>query len=304
MRTSQAAASLETYMEVQRTTSAAALERVAQQIPVDSRVGGAMRYALGGGGKRLRPALCAACFEAVTRTDADQRVADLACAIELIHTYSLMHDDLPCMDDDDVRRGRPTAHRLFGEAVATLAGAALIPLAFRQAAAAAAALQLDRAARTEVARTLATAAGAAGMVGGQVMDLEGESAGFDLDRLERTHAAKTGALLRGACRIGAIAGRATATQMRAIDTFGQHLGLAFQITDDVLDETASSEQLGKTAGKDRAVAKATFPALLGVTGAAERAVSEMEAAIRALGTADLAMDTLAHLGRFAVERER
>jgi geranylgeranyl pyrophosphate synthase len=142
------------------------------------------------------------------------------------------------------------------------------------------------------------------MVGGQVMDLDGESASFDLAGLERTHAAKTGALLRGACVIGAIAGRATAAQMRAIDTFGEHLGLAFQITDDVLDETASTEQLGKTAGKDRSVAKATFPALLGVTGATERAVTEMNAAIRALDTADLATETLAYLGRFAVERKR
>jgi geranylgeranyl pyrophosphate synthase len=304
MSTSNVAATLEVYLAAQRASSAAALERVVQQIPADTRVGAAMRYALAGGGKRLRPALCAASFEAVTRRDADERVADLACAIELLHTYSLVHDDLPCMDDDDVRRGRPTAHRVFGEAVAALAGAALIPLAFRLADAAAAALALDPEARTEVARTLASAAGAAGMVGGQVMDLEGESASFDLERLERTHAAKTGALLRAACRIGAIAGRATAAQLRAIDAFGRHLGLAFQITDDVLDETASSEQLGKTAGKDRSVAKATFPALLGVRGATERAVTEMNAAIDALGAADLATETLAYLGRFAVERER
>ena len=304
MIASHAAASLEAYMEVQRTASAAAIARVIQQISEDSHVSGAMRYALAGGGKRLRPALCAACFEAVTRLDADERVADLACAIELIHTYSLMHDDLPCMDDDDMRRGRPTAHRVFGEAVATLAGAALIPLAFRQADAAAAALGLDQQARTAIARTLAWSAGASGMVGGQVMDLEGESATFDLERLEQTHAAKTGALLRGACIIGALAGRATAAQMTAIDTFGRHLGLAFQITDDVLDETASTEQLGKTAGKDRSVAKATFPALLGIRGATERAATEMTAAIGALRAADLATETLAHLGRFAVERKR
>lgn len=291
-------------MEAQRVACAAALARVVQQIPVDSQVGAAMRYALAGGGKRLRPALCVACFEAVARTDADERVADLACAIELIHTYSLVHDDLPCMDDDDMRRGRPTTHRVFGEAVATLAGAALIPLAFRLADTAAVALELDHEARTDVARTLAMSAGAAGMVSGQVMDLEGESATFDLERLERTHAAKTGALLRGACMIGAIAARATADQVRAIDTFGRHLGLAFQITDDVLDETASTEQLGKTAGKDRSVAKATFPALLGITGATERAVTEMTAAITALSEADLATETLAYLGRFAVERKR
>ena len=282
----------------------AAVGRAAERIAADTRVSDAMRYALTGGGKRLRPALVAACYEAVAQRAADDRVADLGCAVELIHTYSLVHDDLPAMDDDDMRRGRPTTHKAFDEAVATLAGAALIPLAFQTAADAAAALELNTSARLAVARTLAESAGAAGMVGGQVLDLEGEAADVDIDWLEKTHAAKTGALLRGACRLGGLAARATPAQMAALDDYGRHLGLAFQITDDILDETATTEQLGKTAGKDRSVAKATFPAFLGLTGAVERATTEMTAAIQALAGANLATDTLVDLCRFAVERKR
>lgn len=282
----------------------AALARAAARIPQASRVGDAMRYAIAGGGKRLRPELVTACYEAVARRAADERIADLGCALELIHTYSLVHDDLPSMDDDDMRRGRPTAHKQFDDATAALAGAALIPLAFNIAADAAVALGLDPRSRVELARTLAGAAGAAGMVGGQVLDLEGEAREVDLDGLERTHTAKTGALLRGACRVGAIAAGAGPAQLQAIDDYGRHLGLAFQITDDILDETASTEQLGKTAGKDRSVAKATFPAILGIAGAAERALTEMTAAIEALREADVAGEKLADLCRFAVERKR
>lgn len=290
--------------EVLVTLSDSAVARAIDRIDATTAVGDAMCYALSGGGKRLRPSLCAAVYEAVSRQAADDNVGDLGCAVELIHTYSLVHDDLPCMDDDDMRRGRPTVHRVYGDDVAILAGAALIPLAFQVAGDAAGALGLDDEARADVARTLASAAGATGMVGGQVLDLEGEASTSDLERLEQTHAAKTGALLRGACRLGAIAARATAPQLAAIDDFGRHLGLAFQITDDVLDETASTEQLGKTAGKDREVAKATYPALLGLNGAVERAATEAMAALSALERAGLATTTLAELGRFAVERKR
>ena len=295
---------LDSYLACQQQASDAALARAAALIPTTSRVGDAMRYALAGGGKRLRPALCAAAYEAVARQAAHERVADLACALELIHTYSLVHDDLPCMDDDDMRRGRPTTHRVYGEQTALLAGAALIPLAFRVAGMATVALQLNEDEQREVAASLAAAAGAAGMVGGQVLDLAAESKAVDLETLERIHAAKTGALLAGACRIGAIAAHASAPQLAALDSFGQHLGLAFQITDDILDETASTEELGKTAGKDREVAKATYPALLGLQGALELAATEAAAAVGALATADLASDVLAALCRFAVERKR
>lgn len=282
----------------------AALERALEQVPEGTRVADAMRYAAAGGGKRLRPALVTACYEAVARRQADAHVADLGCAVELIHTYSLVHDDLPCMDDDDVRRGRPTTHRVYGEEAAMLAGAALIPLAFRIANAAALSLDLTEAKRRQIARTLAHSAGAAGMVGGQVMDLDADSDDVDLERLERTHGAKTGALLRASCCLGAIAAGADKRQMAAIEAYGRHLGLAFQITDDVLDETGSTEELGKTAGKDRSLAKRTFPTVLGLGGAVERAATEVAAAIGALGTADLDGERLARLCRFAVERKR
>lgn len=292
------------YLENHRALSDAALARAANITEPGTRVSDAMRYAIDGGGKRLRSALCAAAYEAASGVTAGAQLADLGCAVELIHTYSLIHDDLPCMDDDDMRRGRPTTHRVYGEEAAMIAGAALIPLAFRVADAAAATLQLSHEERRDIAVTLAHAAGAAGMVGGQLMDLEGDHGTVDLDRLEAIHAAKTGALLRAACRIGAIAAHANEPQLAALDRYGKHLGLAFQITDDVLDETASTEELGKTAGKDREVAKATYPALLGVAGAATRAHDETSAAINALKQANLATDTLAGLCRFAVERKR
>ena len=282
----------------------AALARALDRIPQRGRVSDAMRYAVAGGGKRLRPALVAACYQAVARREPGEPIADLGAAVELIHTYSLVHDDLPCMDDDDVRRGRATTHRVYGEAAAILAGAALIPLAFSVADAAARSLDLSEAQRRQIARTLAHAAGACGMVGGQVMDLDADSGDVDLERLERTHGAKTGALLRAACCLGAIAAEADESQMNAIEAYGRHLGLAFQITDDVLDETGSTEELGKTAGKDRSLAKRTFPTVLGLGGAVERAGTEVMAAIEALRTADLDADRLAALSRFAVERKR
>ena len=281
-----------------------ALARAADLIPDGSRVADAMRYAIAGGGKRLRPALVAACYEAVARQPADDRIADLGCAVELIHTYSLVHDDLPCMDDDDVRRGRATTHRVYGVNAATLAGAALIPLAFRIADEAAHALGLSETGRRDIARTLANAAGALGMVGGQVMDVATSPDDVDLESLERIHGTKTGALLQGACCLGAIAAGASDAERQAIDAYGRHLGLAFQITDDVLDETGSTEQLGKTAGKDRSAAKATFPTVLGLGGAVERASSEAVAAVEVLAGAGLLTDTLAGLSRFAVERNR
>jgi geranylgeranyl diphosphate synthase, type II len=281
-----------------------ALARAGERIADGTRVADAMRYAIAGGGKRLRPALVAACFEAVARRPADDRIADLGCAVELIHTYSLVHDDLPCMDDDDVRRGRATTHRVYGVDAATLAGAALIPLAFRIADEAALALGLSDESRRDIARTLAEAAGAVGMVGGQVMDVDTNPDDVDLEGLEAIHGTKTGALLRGACCLGAIAAGATGTERVAIDAYGRHLGMAFQITDDVLDETGSTEQLGKTAGKDRSAAKATFPTVLGLGGAVERASTEAVAAVEALNAAGLLTEALAGLSRFAVERNR
>lgn len=278
------------------------LSEIAAALPSNT-VGNAMRYALAGGGKRLRPALCVATYRAFggPQEDAVQR---LAAAIEIIHTYSLIHDDLPCMDDDSFRRGRETTHRIFGDPAAMLAGAALIPLAFATANRAMVALSLPLAARLSIHRTLASAAGASGMVGGQVFDMEGGSAITDTTQLERIHAAKTGALIVAACIIGATAAGATPDSMAAIERYGRHLGLAFQITDDVLDETATTADLGKTAGKDRDHAKATYPAILGLEHARRRARGEAEKAIAALEDAGSQEALLQELATFAIERRR
>lgn len=278
------------------------LGEIAGALP-DNTVGNAMRYALIGGGKRLRPALCVAAYRAFAGRQEDD-VQRLAAAIEIIHTYSLVHDDLPCMDDDSFRRGRETTHRVFGDAAAILAGAALIPLAFSTANDAMARLRLSSDIRAAIHRTLAAAAGAGGMVGGQVLDLEGGSSITDTDQLERIHAAKTGALIVAACAIGALAAGAPPGSMSAIERYGRHLGLAFQITDDVLDETATTADLGKTAGKDRDSAKATYPAILGLEQARLRARDEAAKAIAALADADLQDVLLKELAAFAIERRR
>ncbi len=220
----------------------------------------AMRYSLFAGGKRIRPILC---IEAArTVSDETAGVEDVACTLELIHTYSLIHDDLPALDNDDLRRGRPTCHKIFGEAMAILAGDALLTLAFQVLAR----LEcVDDRQRARLVDELATASGTVGgMIGGQVNDLEGEGKPPDPLLLESIHRAKTGALLRASLRMGAIFAGADQAAYDALSCFGEHAGLAFQIVDDLLDVEQSSEQLGKTAGKDAAQHKITFPAVYGV----------------------------------------
>ena len=292
----------EAFLTRQRESTNAVLAEIMGQLP-DNSVGNAMRYSLAGDGKRLRPALCVACYRALGEDD-NPAVQQLAAALEIIHTYSLVHDDLPCMDNDDVRRGRETTHRVFGNEVAIMAGAALIPLAFRIAARALDALGKPAGVRSRVHAQLATSAGAAGMVGGQLLDLQGDAHITDAVQLERIHSAKTGALIEAACVVGALAGDADDRQLAAVTAYARHLGLAFQIADDVLDETGSTAQLGKTAGKDRDVAKATYPALLGLAGARERAIGEADAARQALARGGITDPLLLGLAVFAIERSR
>jgi geranylgeranyl pyrophosphate synthase len=296
-------ATLDEFLAQQAQRTDALLREIGAALP-DNNVGQAMRYALEGGGKRLRPALCAASYAACGGDVDDEAVQKLAAAIEIIHTYSLVHDDLPCMDDDSFRRGRATTHRVHGEANAILAGAALIPLAFRVAREALAGTRLSKATRLEIHQTLARAAGAAGMVGGQVLDLEGHASITGTAQLEAIHVAKTGAMIVASCVIGALAAEAATSQKTALEGFGHHLGLAFQITDDVLDETASTADLGKTAGKDRDGAKATYPALLGLDAARQRARQEAAEAVAALKEGGLQDSLLKDLAVFAVERRR
>jgi geranylgeranyl diphosphate synthase, type II len=263
-----------------------------------------VQYALGTRGKRIRPILCIEAYRAVSGGEPPTPLYRLACALEVVHTYSLVHDDLPCMDDDDLRRGRPTVHRVYGAPLATLAGAALLPLAVRLLDAEAGVLGLNVAERGRLVAELCRAAGAQGMVGGQLLDLEGETCAVGGDALEAIHRAKTGALLATALRVGALAARADERRLRALTEYGAELGLAFQIADDLLDVTGDSAALGKTAGKDSSAGKATYPALFGVDGARALAYQRAEQAVAALRGAGIAAALLEGLARYVVERRR
>ena len=262
-------------------------------------VADAIRYSLEGEGKRLRAILVMASYRAAGGTG---DASGLGAAVEVVHAYSLVHDDLPCMDNDDMRRGRATVHKVFGVKTATAAGMAMVPLAACAAVEAAEALGLELAARGEVVRILMRASGAGGMIGGQLLDLEGEGLSLDLAALERIHRAKTGALIEASARIGALAGGASASLLDAFGAYGASIGLAFQIADDVLDVTATTDQLGKTAGKDLRHRKSTYPALLGVDGARARAQALVHDACKTLRESDVLTPGLEQLARFVVER--
>jgi geranylgeranyl diphosphate synthase type II len=219
----------------------------------------AMRYSLFAGGKRLRPILCLAAAEAC-RGKIDDALP-LACALECIHTYSLVHDDLPCMDNDDFRRGRPTCHKTFGEGIAVLTGDALLTIAFEIVSRAKPRPRYDM---STLLRELAVAAGSQKLIAGQVADLEAEGKNVNGRELQFIHENKTAAILRSSTRLGAMSANADARKLSAITRFGEQLGLAFQIIDDILDVTQTSEVLGKSAGKDAAAHKATYPAVIGL----------------------------------------
>jgi len=253
----------------------------------------AMRYSVLGGGKRLRPILCLASAEAVGGLRA---VAMLpAVALECLHTYTLIHDDLPAMDDDDLRRGQPTCHKKFGEATAILTGDALLTLAFEL-------LARSTTAPTQLVLELAEAAGSRGVVGGQAEDLAAEGCPPDAAWLDFIHANKTGKLIRAACRMGAIAADAKAAQLAALTTYAEKIGLAFQIADDVLNVTSTPEQLGKTVGSDAAHKKMTYVALYGLAAARAHAnalIAEAQAALVPLGAQ---AQPLAELAAFSIQR--
>jgi geranylgeranyl pyrophosphate synthase len=263
------------------------------------RVGDAIAYALAGGGKRMRGLLVLAAYRACRgRHDA----TGLAAAIEVVHTYSLVHDDLPCMDDDDMRRGRLTVHRAFDVPTATVAGLTMIPLAATAAFRAARELGLSPQAAGDVVRQLMRASGAGGMVGGQLLDLEYEGREARVDELERIHGGKTGALIQCGVVIGAMGASANPQQLDALGRYGALVGLAFQIADDVLDVTATSAQLGKTAGRDAQHRKSTYPAVLGIDGARARARSLVDRACQELAGAPLERRELEQLAQYAVAR--
>jgi len=244
------------------------------------RVVQAMHYSLFAGGKRLRPILCLAAAEAVGG-DAGEALP-VACALEMIHTYSLIHDDLPAMDDDDLRRGQPTCHKKFDEATAILAGDGLLTEAFHTLAAAAPRFEGREAVLLEVTELLAKAAGYQGMVGGQMLDLMAEGRRVTLKELETIHRLKTGALLTIATRAGALVGGGNRVEVTALTSFGERFGLAFQVTDDLLDVEGTTAELGKPAGSDEKRGKATYPALLGLKASRQWAQRLVEEAVAIL----------------------
>jgi len=261
----------------------------------------AMRYSLFAGGKRVRPILCLAAAEAVGgRAD---NAMPAACALECIHTYSLIHDDLPAMDDDDFRRGKPTNHKVFGEAGAILAGDGLLTFAFELLSNPELGLASDSQ-RLRVINLIARAAGSRGMVGGQALDIACEGKGIPFETLQFIHSHKTGALITGSVQAGGVMGNADSEQFQALTAYGEHIGLTFQIVDDLLNVEGSLEQLGKAAGSDAVRQKATYPALFGVEATKEKAMATVESAIDCLRDFDQRAEPLRELARYIVNRKK
>jgi geranylgeranyl diphosphate synthase, type II len=278
-----------------------ALEEVlppADELPAS--LHGSMRYSVFAGGKRVRPVLMLAACETVGGKPEQAMAA--ACAMEMIHTYSLIHDDLPAMDDDDFRRGNPTNHKVYGEATAILAGDALLTEAF---------ILLSRdesgsdpAARLKVIQEISGAAGSRGMVGGQVVDMESEgNAEIDLATLSYIHTHKTGALIRASVRAGAILGGADTKSLDSLTRYGEAIGLAFQIADDILDVEGTTEELGKDAGSDEARGKATYPALVGLEASKRRAQELVDMALDSLAAFDERAEPLRQIASYIVKRK-
>ncbi|BCO10334.1 farnesyl-diphosphate synthase [Desulfolithobacter dissulfuricans] len=264
----------------------------------------AMRYSLFVGGKRVRPILCLAAGRTICGDDSlDDQLLPVACALECIHTYSLIHDDLPAMDDDALRRGKPTNHMVFGEAQAILAGDGLLTFAFELLSRPSAG-GLDPEARIQVIHTIARAAGPLGMVGGQALDIAFEGRNIEFDDLKTIHRSKTGALITASVQAGALVAGATEDQLQALGSYGNNIGLAFQIVDDLLNVLSTTEQLGKAAGSDAERGKATYPAFFGVEKTRQLAREAVERALGALDGMGEPAEPLRALARYIVERNR
>jgi geranylgeranyl diphosphate synthase type II len=262
----------------------------------------AMRYSVFAGGKRIRPILMLAACEAVGGEV--ERAMPAACAMEMIHTYSLIHDDLPAMDDDDFRRGNPTNHKVFGEAVAILAGDALLTEAFNAMSSPACAAAVPPATLIAVIHEIGRCAGSYGMVGGQVVDMESEGRhDIDLATVQYIHTHKTGALLKASIRAGALLGGADEKGLDAMTRYGEAIGLAFQIADDILDIEGTTEEIGKDAGSDQARGKATYPAVVGLAESKKRAVELVELALASLAGFDAKADPLREIAKYIVYRK-
>ena len=278
-------------------------DRLVRLLPpaASSRIADAMGYSVMAGGKRLRPVLCLASTEAVDGRSEDALIA--AVALELIHTYSLIHDDLPAMDDDALRRGKPTCHVAFDEATAILAGDALLTLAFQLLALqkGTAGVPADR--QLQVIHVVATAAGYEGMIGGQMADIASEGHRIALSKLEQLHLMKTGALINAAIKTGAILGGGTLEQIQHLDSYAQNLGLAFQITDDILNVEGDPALLGKAVGTDEQKKKSTYPALLGLEESRKLAANRVKGALQALEYFDKKADPLRAVAQYIIDRK-
>lgn len=267
----------------------------------DSAATDALRYALGNGGKRIRATMVYAAAGAVGGTNGTPALDSAAAAVELIHTYSLVHDDLPAMDDDDMRRGKPSLHKAFDEATAILVGDGLQARAFELLADAP---DVTAQRKISMLKVLARAAGMEGMVGGQFIDIQAVNCDMTLEELQSMHRMKTGALIRASLALGGITGGASEEQLSALDNYGDHIGLAFQVVDDILDVEGDSRTLGKTQGKDAQANKPTYVKLLGVEGAKAEAQRLLTAALTALDIFRESADPLRELARYIVARDR
>ena len=292
---------LKTYLAQRKREVDAALEHFLPPVSgLQKQVIEASRYSLFAGGKRLRPVLCLAAAETVGGSAAKAMPA--ACALEMIHTYSLIHDDLPAMDNDDFRRGKPTNHKVFGEAMAVLAGDALLTEAF-ELAAGSRDLGVSAEKALRVIRILVRASGYRGMIGGQVIDLECETREADIATVEYMHIHKTGAILCASLEIGALLGGGTKRQTAALAKYGHHFGLAFQITDDLLDIEGDAEVMGKKPGSDVAKNKKTYPALLGLAQTRQAATEHVEASLAALDIFGDGAEPMRALARYLLVRK-
>jgi len=293
---------LKKYFERRRRQIDGALDRwIAGEEEFPPQVHKAMRYSLFAGGKRLRPILTLAAAEAVGGKAT--QALPFACALELIHTYSLIHDDLPAMDDDELRRGRPTSHMVFGEAVAILAGDALLTEAFRLMARPDLMKNLPSRRRLAAIHTVALSAGSQGMVGGQVMDMASEGKESKPGILEYIHTHKTGSLIGAAAAVGALIGGGSRREVRALEKYGHKVGLAFQIMDDLLDVQGKETQMGKTVGKDRARGKATYPGLFGIEDSHRKAKGLVREAVTCLDPFNRRANPLREIARYILQRK-
>lgn len=292
---------LKTYLNERLQLVEAALDQyLPQAATLPESLHGSMRYSTFAGGKRIRPILMLAACDAVGGDL--QQVLPAACAIEMIHTYSLIHDDLPAMDDDDLRRGNPTNHKVYGEAIAILAGDGLLTEAFILLSNPTFANKLSSDARNEVIHLLAKSAGSLGMVGGQVVDMESEGREIDLPTLEYIHTHKTGALIRAAIECGAVIGGASSAQRQVLVRYGQAAGLAFQVADDILDIVADQELLGKDVGSDQERGKATYPSLIGLEESRLRARELRDISFAALDSFGASARPLREIASYIVDR--